>query len=139
MPHAKSLRAIGQSLETLGLSSFVLEKRGLAFILHSDALPDLTELGKKESLRKGLGVESNVAPHRAPGSRRRRSRIRYQLHRLDRRPRTTQTAQARFRAGHRNQTAVATDAHPGTPPGPRRTPRAQNIVEPNHGRIGVCD
>jgi len=50
MPHAKSLRAIGQSLETLGLSSFVLEKRGQAFILRSGALPNLAELGKKESL-----------------------------------------------------------------------------------------
>jgi hypothetical protein len=50
MPHAKSLRAIGQSLETLGVTTFVLEKRGTNFILHSAGLPDLAELGKKESL-----------------------------------------------------------------------------------------
>ncbi|HTF93527.1 MAG TPA: hypothetical protein VK632_10785 [Verrucomicrobiae bacterium] len=50
MPHAKSLRAIGQSLELLGLTSFVLEKRGQDFILHSDELPDLIELGQRESL-----------------------------------------------------------------------------------------
>ncbi len=61
MPHAKSLRAIGQSLETLGLSSFVLEKRGLAFILHSDALPDLTELGKKESLDEKVWESSRTS------------------------------------------------------------------------------
>jgi hypothetical protein len=61
MPYAKSLRAIGQSLETLGLSSFVLEKRGMAFILHSDALPDLTELGKKESLDEKVWESSRTS------------------------------------------------------------------------------
>jgi hypothetical protein len=61
MPHAKSLRAIGQSLETLGLTSFVLEKRGTDFILHSDALPDLTELGKRESLDEKVWETSRTS------------------------------------------------------------------------------
>ncbi len=41
MPHAKSLRAIGQSLESLGIVAFVMEKNGRSYIVRSDDLPDI--------------------------------------------------------------------------------------------------
>jgi hypothetical protein len=50
MPHGKSLRAIGQSLESLGIVAFVMQKNGLNYVVHSDALPDVSALNLKESL-----------------------------------------------------------------------------------------
>ena len=50
MPHAKSLRAIGQSLESLGIVAFVMEKNGRNYIVRSDSLPDLAQLDLKKDL-----------------------------------------------------------------------------------------
>ncbi|HEX9263954.1 MAG TPA: hypothetical protein VF977_06265 [Candidatus Binatia bacterium] len=96
MPHAKSLRAIGQSLESLGIVAFVMQRNGLNYVVHSDALPDVSALNLKESLsekvwdfptssRKGVQlVEVDNALHYAPnyvswldaqGRKRRRKRF----------------------------------------------------------------
>jgi hypothetical protein len=50
LPHAKSLRAIGQSLESLGVVAFVMEKNGRNYIVSSDLLPDVAELDSKKDL-----------------------------------------------------------------------------------------
>ena len=50
MPHAKSLRAIGQSLEALGVIAFVMEKDGRNYIVRSDALPNISEVEVKKDL-----------------------------------------------------------------------------------------
>ena len=50
MPHAKSLRAIGQSLESLGVVAFVMEKDGRNYVVRSDPLPDIAELDTLKSL-----------------------------------------------------------------------------------------
>ena len=50
MPHAKSLRAIGQSLESLGVVAFVMEKNGRNYLVRSDSLPDISQLDLKKDL-----------------------------------------------------------------------------------------
>lgn len=50
MPHAKSLRAIGQSLEALGVVAFVMEKNGRNYVVRSDSLPDVSELEVKKDM-----------------------------------------------------------------------------------------
>jgi hypothetical protein len=50
MPHAKSLRAIGQSLEALGIVAFVMEKNGRNYLVRSDLLRDLADLDIKKNL-----------------------------------------------------------------------------------------
>jgi hypothetical protein len=50
LPHAKSLRAIGQSLESLGVVAFVMEKNGRNYIVRSDSLPDISQLELKKDL-----------------------------------------------------------------------------------------
>jgi len=50
MPHAKSLRAIGQSLEALGIVGFVMEKNGCNYIVRGNALPELSQLELKKNL-----------------------------------------------------------------------------------------
>ena len=50
MPHAKSLRAIGQSLESLGVVAFVMEKNGRNYVVRSDSLPDVSQLDVKKDL-----------------------------------------------------------------------------------------
>ena len=50
MPHTKSLRAIGQSLESLGVIAFVMEKNGRNYIVRSDSLPDVADLDSKKDL-----------------------------------------------------------------------------------------
>jgi len=50
MPHAKSLRAIGQSLETFGVVGFVMEKDGRNYVVRSDSLPDIAGLDAKKDL-----------------------------------------------------------------------------------------
>ena len=50
VPHAKSLRAIGQSLEALGVIAFVMEKNGRNYIVRSDSLPDVSEFEVKKDL-----------------------------------------------------------------------------------------
>lgn len=50
MPHGKSLRAIGQSLEALGIVAFVMEKDGRNYIVRSDSLPDVSQVELKKDL-----------------------------------------------------------------------------------------
>jgi hypothetical protein len=50
MPHTKSLRAIGQSLESIGIVAFIMEKNGRNYVVRSDSLPDISELSHKQSL-----------------------------------------------------------------------------------------
>ena len=50
MPHAKFLRAIGQSLESLGVVAFVMEKNGRNYVVRSDSLPGLADLDLKKDL-----------------------------------------------------------------------------------------
>ena len=50
VPHAKSLRAIGQSLEALGVIAFVMEKNGRNYIVRRDSLPEISELEVKKDL-----------------------------------------------------------------------------------------
>jgi hypothetical protein len=54
MPHAKSLRAIGQSLEALGVVAFVMQKDGRNYIIRADSLPPLTALAEKKSLSEKI-------------------------------------------------------------------------------------
>lgn len=50
MPHAKSLRAIGQSLESVGVVAFVMEKDGKNYVVRSDSLPDIAGLEAKKDV-----------------------------------------------------------------------------------------
>lgn len=50
MPHGKSLRAIGQSLESLGIIAFVMQKDGRNYIVRSDSLPNISQLDVKKDL-----------------------------------------------------------------------------------------
>ena len=50
MPHAKFLRAIGQSLEALGVIAFVMEKNERNYIVRSDSLPEISQLEIKKDL-----------------------------------------------------------------------------------------
>ena len=50
MPHAKALRAIGQSLESLGVVAFVMQKNGRNYVVRSDSLPDVSEVELKKDL-----------------------------------------------------------------------------------------
>jgi hypothetical protein len=50
VPHEKSLRAIGQSLEALGVIGFVMEKNGRNYVVRSDSLADLAELDLNKNL-----------------------------------------------------------------------------------------
>jgi hypothetical protein len=61
MPHAKSLRAIGQSLEALGIVAFVMEKDGRNYLVRSDELPDLAELDHRKSLSEKVWDPPSVA------------------------------------------------------------------------------
>jgi hypothetical protein len=54
MPHAKSLRAIGQSLEALGIVAFVMQKDGRNYIIRADSLPPLTALAENKSLSEKI-------------------------------------------------------------------------------------
>jgi hypothetical protein len=67
MPHAKNLRAIGQSLESLGVVVFVMERNGRNYIVRSDSLPDIEELTTKKSLPEKVWD--------SPGQARRRARL----------------------------------------------------------------
>src|SRR3970282_2759744 len=65
MPHAKSLRAIGQSLESLGVVLFVMEKNGRNYIVSSDALPDIAALNSKKDLSEKVWDSPSQARRRA--------------------------------------------------------------------------
>jgi hypothetical protein len=66
MPHAKALRAIGQSLESIGVVAFVMEKNGRNYIVRSDSLPEISELSHKQSLSEKVwdsAVSARKATH----------------------------------------------------------------------------
>jgi hypothetical protein len=65
MPHAKSLRAIGQSLEALGVIAFVMERNGRNYIVRSDSLPDVAQLSKKKDLSEKIWETPGQARTRA--------------------------------------------------------------------------
>lgn len=68
LPHAKSLRAIGQSLESLGVVAFVMEKNGRNYVVRSDALPDVADLDfKKDLTEKVWDVSSTRRASRLMG------------------------------------------------------------------------
>jgi hypothetical protein len=54
MPHAKSLRAIGQSLESFGVRVFEIEKDGRDYVVRSDALPSAEQFARKKSLSEKI-------------------------------------------------------------------------------------
>jgi hypothetical protein len=54
MPHAKPLRAIGQSLEAFGVSVFEIEKHGRDYVVRSDQLPDVEQFTRKRSLSEKI-------------------------------------------------------------------------------------
>lgn len=54
MPHAKSLRAIGQSLEGLGVVAFVMQKDGRNYVIQADSFPHLASLADKKNLSEKI-------------------------------------------------------------------------------------
>jgi hypothetical protein len=54
MPHAKSLRAIGQSLEAFGVRVFEIVKDGRDYVVRSDQLPDVEQFIRKKSLSEKI-------------------------------------------------------------------------------------
>jgi hypothetical protein len=65
MPHAKSLRAIGQSLESLGVVAFIMEKNGRNYIVRSDSLPDIAQLESKKDLAEKVWEPAGAGRGRA--------------------------------------------------------------------------
>jgi hypothetical protein len=61
MPHAKSLRAIGQSLEALGVVAFVMQKDGRNYLIRSDSLTDLAAVAEKKNLSEKIWDRSSLA------------------------------------------------------------------------------
>lgn len=59
MPHAKSLRAIGQSLESLGIVGFIMEKDGRNYVVRSDALPDIAALDLRKNVSEKVWESQN--------------------------------------------------------------------------------
>ena len=66
MPHAKSLRAIGQSLESLGIIAFVMEKNGRSYILRSDQLPEIEKAKIKVTAEQVLETSSPSSMRASP-------------------------------------------------------------------------
>ena len=112
MAHAKSLRAVGQSLESFGVKVFDLEKDGRDYVVRSDELPDAAQLTRKTSLsekiwepatstRKGAGlaqpdgsfryVPSYVSWLDSQGRRKRRRRLTAQTSSAHRLPQLLRT------------------------------------------------
>ena len=54
MPHAKSLRAIGQSLEALGVVAFVMQKDGRNYVVRADSFPHLATVADKKNLSEKI-------------------------------------------------------------------------------------
>jgi hypothetical protein len=61
MPHAKSLRAIGQSLEALGVVAFVMQKDGRNYLVRSDSLADLAAGAEKKDLSEKIWDRASLA------------------------------------------------------------------------------
>lgn len=66
MLYSKTLRAIGQSLEVLGLNVFVVEKRGENYVVRSDFLPPSSKLSSKRSLVEKVWNSSGPERKRGP-------------------------------------------------------------------------
>jgi len=69
MPHAKSLRVIGQSLERAGIETFEVEKHGQQYLIWTDAL---TEEGEW-TLRNVLGRNKVLSQGARPSKDKRRA------------------------------------------------------------------
>jgi hypothetical protein len=61
MPHAKTLRAIGQSLESLGVVAFVMEKNGRNYLIRSDSLPNIAALAEKRDLTEKVWERTSLS------------------------------------------------------------------------------
>ena len=70
MPHEKSFRAIGQSLEALGVVAFVMKIDGRNYIVRSDALPNFGRLENMTNLTEKVWESNASSEH---GSRARRA------------------------------------------------------------------
>ena len=58
MPYSKSLRVIGQSIESLAVDAFVIEKRGQDFAVRSESLPPNLTLSRKRTLDEKIWQSS---------------------------------------------------------------------------------
>lgn len=65
LPHDRDLRAIGQSLESLGVVGFVIKKAGQSYFVHCDSLPDLLEIAKSASLSETVWEDTPLERSRA--------------------------------------------------------------------------
>jgi hypothetical protein len=65
LPHDKDLRAIGQSLESLGIVGFVLKKAGKSYVVNCDSIPDLLELAKSASLSEKVWDHASLGRSKA--------------------------------------------------------------------------
>ncbi|HEY7218146.1 MAG TPA: hypothetical protein VH985_07105 [Candidatus Binatia bacterium] len=57
------MRAIGQSLEALGVIAFIMEKNGRNYIVRSDSLPDISTLDSKQSLSEKVWEVPSTRRH----------------------------------------------------------------------------
>jgi hypothetical protein len=63
MPHAKFLRAVGDSLHFLGVANFVLEKAGAGFIVRTAQPVDFTKLVKPNLSEKVWETQTSSRQH----------------------------------------------------------------------------
>ena len=68
MPQSKSLRAIGQSLELLGIEAFELKKEGLSYIVRSESLPATAQPAFKRYLAVPVWDSGHLQPKAGHGS-----------------------------------------------------------------------
>jgi hypothetical protein len=61
MTHAKSLRAIGQALEALGVVAFVMQKDGRNYLIRSDSFTDLAAVAEKKNLSEKIWDRASLA------------------------------------------------------------------------------
>jgi len=64
MPYSKTLRVIGQSLESLAVETFTIEKRGQDFAVRSETLPLDIDLGFKKTLDEKILESSSLGRKR---------------------------------------------------------------------------
>lgn len=70
MPHSKTLRAIGQSLEVLRVEVFELEKKGDTYIVRSESLSPTSQPMFRKSLVEKVWDSPDVNPRNANSSHR---------------------------------------------------------------------
>src|ERR1041384_2776926 len=134
MPHAKSLRAIGQSLEGLGVVAFVMQKDGRNYVIQADSFPHLASLADKKNLSEKIWdlpslakktselLKENGSPRLLPT---------YFLSLAC--PGAKKKAQAPVSAGERNDEAIATLAHRRSAPRPVGASRIYHLLVSNGG------